>query len=103
MLAPPRPEVIPVTPTWTAPDPTVFPPEVLAFAAERGVTEYLAPLYDLAQQCFDGAEMRVLREIDPEIPDLQWIVFEVASSDWPPERSQQAHARWLAGFHPTCP
>src|SRR3954465_12375845 len=103
MLAPPRPEAVAVTPTQTAPDPAVFSPEVLAFAAERGVAEYLAPLYELAKQCFDRAEVRILHERDPEIPNLQWIVLEVASADWPPERYQQAHARWLAGFHQTCP
>lgn len=65
--------------TLTAPDPAVFPADVLAFAAERGVTDYLVPLYDLAKRCFDVADVTVTFESDYEIPGLSWIVYQVAA------------------------
>ena len=43
-----------MTPTVTAPDPAIFPEDVRRFAAERGVTQYLVPLYELAKRCFGG-------------------------------------------------
>ncbi len=59
-----------MTPTLTAPDPAIFPAAVLAFAAERGVTDYLTPLYDLAKHCFPGADVTVTFESDCEEPGL---------------------------------
>lgn len=87
-----------MTPTLTAPDPAVFPAEVLAFAAERGVTDYLAPLYELAKQCFDGAEVAVTQQNDYEIAGLGWIVFETAVGDWNLNRYRAAQDRWIDEF-----
>jgi hypothetical protein len=92
-----------MTPTKTAPDPAVFPEEVRRFAAERGVTEYLAPLYELAKQCFDGADVTVTVEHDCEIPGLSWVVYEVPIANWDMERYRAAHDRWLTGFGALCP
>ena len=92
-----------MTPTLTALDPTVFPEDVRRFADERRVTRYVAPLYELARNCFDGATVLVLHESDPEIAGLQWIVYEVAAGDWDLDRYRSAHDRWLAGFHAMCP
>ena len=90
-------------PTLTAADPAVFPDDVRRFAAERGVTEYLVPLYELAKQCFDGAEVTVLQEDDYEEPDLRWVVYAVATDDWDTERYMAAYKRRLTAFHETCP
>jgi hypothetical protein len=92
-----------MAPTLTAPDPAVFPEDVRRFAAERGVSDYLVPLYELTKQCFGGVEVRVLHESDPEIAGLQWIVYEVAAADWELDRYRTAHDGWLAGFHRMCP
>jgi hypothetical protein len=92
-----------MTPTLTAPVPAVFPPDVLAFAAERGVTEYLVPLYELAKRCFPGAEVAVEFESDYEIADLNWIVYAVTVSDWDMDRIQAAYRVWLAAFSEACP
>ena len=43
-----------MTPTLTTPDPAVFSEDVRRFAAERGVTDYLVPLYELTRRCFPG-------------------------------------------------
>jgi hypothetical protein len=94
----------PVTPTATTLDPAVFPEDVRAFAAERGVTEYLVPLYELAKRCFPGAEMTVTQEYDCEIPDLGWIVYEVAVyGTWDDEPRLAAHRRWIEELVRTVP
>jgi hypothetical protein len=91
-------------PTLTAaPDPTVFPADVLAFAAERGVTGYLAPLYELTRQCFPGAEITVTQQNDYEVAGLGWVVYEVAVRDWGLDRYRAARDRWMEGFIAVCP
>lgn len=92
-----------MTPTLTAPDPAVFPADVLAFAAERGVTDYLVPVYELAKHCFDGVDVTVSQAFDYEIADLGWIVFTPAVGDWDYPRYQAAQNRWVAGFMRLCP
>jgi hypothetical protein len=92
-----------MTPTMTAPDPAVFPADVVAFAAERGVTDYLVPLYDLARRCFPGADVAVEFESDYEIAGLSWVVYAVTVSHWELERIQSAYRNWLAEFSDACP
>src|SRR5438067_13258941 len=87
-----------MTPTLTAPDPAVFPPDVLAFAAERGVTDYLVPLYDVTRRCFPGVDIVVSQQNDYEIADLGWIVFETAVGDWDLDRYRAAKDRWIDQF-----
>jgi hypothetical protein len=84
-----------MTPTLTAPDPAIFPADVLAFAAERGVTEYLTPLYELTRRCFPGAAVDVVFESDYEITGLHWIVFGVGVRDWDFGRYRAAKAHWI--------
>jgi hypothetical protein len=83
-----------VPPTLTAPDPAVFPEDVRRFAADRGVTEYLVPLYDLAKQCFPGADVAVHLERDYEIAGLGWVVYVAAARNWDRDRSRAAKDRW---------
>ncbi len=92
-----------MTPTVTAPDPAVFPADVRAFAAERIVTGYLAPLHDLAKCCFHGANVSVLLDDDAEIPGLRWIVFKVAAGRWPDEPRRTGRRRWVEEFDRTTP
>jgi hypothetical protein len=89
--------------TLTAPDPAVFSEAVRRFAAERGVTDYLVPLYELAKQCFDGADVTLTREDDPDIPDLSWIAIEVAVGEWDVERIEASYGRWTPAFVRLCP
>ncbi len=92
-----------MTPTVTAPDPAVFPEDVRRFAAERSVTQYLVPLYELAKRCFDGADVSVTFLSDYEIPDLHWIVYEVAVRHWDLKHIQASYRRWLNEFTEACP
>lgn len=92
-----------MTMTLTAPDPVVFPEDVRRFAAERSVTDYLVPLYELASQCFDGADVAVQLELDHEVAGLGWIVYVVASPDWDRERSWAAKNVWRKTVVATLP
>ncbi len=61
----------------SAPQPTV-PPEVVAFAREQGVEQYLAPLIEPARQVYPSAtRVEVFTEDDSEIADDRHIVFEL--------------------------
>jgi hypothetical protein len=92
-----------MTPALTVPDPAVFPADVRAFAAERGVTSYLVPLYELTRQCFPGAEVAVSQQSDYEVAGLGWVVYEVAVRDWDLDRYRAARECWTAGFIALCP
>src|SRR5947208_14403400 len=86
---------MPMTPTVTAPDPAIFPEEVRRFAAARGVTEYLVPLYELAKRYFPGAEVTITFESDYEIPDLHWIVYIVAPGPGSDALSRETYYRCI--------
>src|SRR5258708_5980242 len=52
-------------------------PEVLAFAKEKGVAEYLEPLREATRRLFPTAlKLEVSVEADVEYPDIRKIVFE---------------------------
>lgn len=85
-------------PTVTALDPAVFPAEVQAFAAERGVTDYLVPLYELAERCFPGATITVAAEADGDEPGLGWVCYEVGAAGWDARRYREAKDRWHAEY-----
>jgi hypothetical protein len=91
-------------PMLTAPDPAVFSEEVRRFAAERGVTDYLVPLYELTRRCFPGAEIAIVQENDYEIAGLAWIVYEALVYDsWDDEPRRAAYHRWIEAFIEICP
>ena len=59
-----------------APQPPI-PGEVVSFAREQGVEQYLSPLIELARQVYASAtKFEVFVEDDPEIAD-RYIVFEL--------------------------
>ena len=83
--------------TLSAPRPAV-PPEVLAFAREQGVEQYLEPLIELARQVYPSAtRFDVFTEDDPEIANDRHIVFEL---DVPIglEQALQADRHWRDGL-----
>jgi hypothetical protein len=52
-------------------------PEVLAFAREKGVADYLEPLREATQRLFPTAlRLDVSVEADAENPEIRHIVFE---------------------------
>jgi hypothetical protein len=84
------------------PQPAVSP-EVLAFAREQGVEQYLPPLIAWARQVYpEATRFDVLIEEDPEIVNDRHIVFEL---DVPinVEQAREADRRWHAGMFDLIP
>jgi hypothetical protein len=78
--------------TTVAPPPT-FSADVSAFAAERGVTDYLIPVYEMTRRVFPTVRrITPVMEYDPEIEKERRIVFEVVTG--PLEESQAVDLRW---------
>lgn len=90
------------TTTTPAALPTV-PPEVLQFAAESGVSNYLYPVMELANSLFPGRPMTVLLEGDPEIENDWHIVFEVDVTGVAEDDILAGQRRWSAGLFERCP
>jgi hypothetical protein len=82
--------------------PTV-PPEVVRFAAESGVSEYLYPVLELAHSIFPGRPMTVLLERDPEMADDWHIVFEVDVTNVSEDDIFAGQRRWSAEIFQRCP
>lgn len=53
------------------------PSEVLAFAAEQGVSACLPAVLEITQRIFPDAHLSVRIEDDPEIPHDRHIVFDL--------------------------
>ncbi len=86
------------TPTVSsAPQPTV-PAEVVAFAREQGVEQYLTPLIELARQVYPSAtRFEILTEDDPEIANDRHIVFELDVA-LDVEQAVETDRRWADGL-----
>ncbi len=89
-----------MTPTLAVPD---LSPEVLAFAAEKEVTEYLPTLYDLVRVIYPGRTIRVVLDVDPELCDVCTIVFEVDVGDMEVDQMIATHSAWTDGLIERCP
>jgi hypothetical protein len=81
--------------TTALPLPAV-PPEVAAFAAKQGVTDYLPALLEMTRRIFPTVPVRVLLEEDPEIPDFTAIVFEVHGDTLDLDDLYTRREQWLA-------
>lgn len=86
----------------TTPHP-VIPADVVAFAREQGVDQYLPKLVEWARQVYPSAtRFEVFTEDDPEIANDRHIVFEL---DVPldPEEAMEADRRWHRGVFQIVP
>jgi hypothetical protein len=54
-----------------------WPADVLAFAARQKVGPYLQPLLEATRRLFPTGEIKVFFERDPELRDVEYIVFEI--------------------------
>ena len=77
--------------------------EVLAFAAEQGVTQYLPAVLELARRLFPTAPTTVLKEGDPEIANDWHIVIEVDTTGMTVEQMIAAHNQWTRELFQRCP
>lgn len=91
-------------PTTALPLPAV-PPEVAAFAAEKGASDYLPRVLELARRLFPEAPIVLQVYEDHEIRDLKKILIEIqvpADTDflktiWP------QHNAWGSEIFKVCP
>jgi hypothetical protein len=88
--------------TTTAPQPAI-PADVLTFAEQEGVTDYLTRLVDLTREVYPTASrFDVLVEDDPEIANDRHIVFELDVPIGVPQ-AREADQSWHEGFLRLCP
>src|SRR5438552_5512520 len=89
--------VAPTAATWT------WPPEVLAYAEEQGVSTYLDPLLDATRRAFPQAPLQVYVEEDPEIAGERHIVFLVDVTGRLADELFGAENRWTEDLFACCP
>ena len=80
-----------------------IPAEVTAFAAEHGVSEYVAPLLQMTLRAFPGAPLSVEVEEDAEEFDMRLIVFLIDVTGWDLDRLSAADDEWVQGLMRICP
>lgn len=81
----------------------VVPPEVLALAAERGVTAYLPAVLEMTRRIFPDASLSVLVEDDPEIANDRHIVVRVEAEDLKVPQALEARYQWHRELFACCP
>jgi hypothetical protein len=83
--------------------PLTVPPEVCAFAHDKGVEQHLPALIDLSRRVFpEASRVQILLDEDPEIADDRHIVFRLAVPLDMPE-SLAADRQWIEGLNRVCP
>src|SRR4051794_38894462 len=75
--------------------PPTFPADVTAFAAEKGVTEYLIPVYEMTRRVFPTARrITPVLDHDAEIEGLRHIRFDVEIGGLTVEQYVDLHWQW---------
>jgi hypothetical protein len=75
----------------TLPD---VPAEVLAFAAENGVSEWVYPMLEMTARVFAGCPIRLFVECDREDSDWQYIVLEANITVYTSDQVYAAQRQW---------
>jgi hypothetical protein len=81
----------------------VIPPEVEAFAAEKGVNPYLNAVIDLARQSFPSSALSVSVGQDAEDEMHRYIALDVEAGSQTTEELLTGQRRWSAGVGRVCP
>ena len=92
-----------MTPTAAVLPVPVAPPEVLDFAAEKGVTPYLPAVLALARRVFPTAPLTVHLEDDPEIEDFRHIAIDADINGLEVEQLVTAQNQFGEGLFQVCP
>jgi hypothetical protein len=83
---------------------TGFGADVLAFAAEQGVTDFLQPILDMTRRVFpENRRIQAVLQDDPELPGDQHMVFEVQVGAMDVDRSVERHWQWSRDLFQICP
>lgn len=80
-----------------------MPPDVAAFAAERGLTPYLEPVIQLTDRVFPGRRREVFVEADMEIADLRWIAIGVDLTGLSVDEMLARENTWTKEIFSHCP
>ena len=80
-----------------------IPIEVQAFAAEKGLTRYLAAVIDLARLAFPASALTVSLGQDAEDETHQYIALDVEVGGLPTEELLAGQRLWSAGLTRVCP
>src|SRR5437016_2736191 len=80
-----------------------WPSDVLAFAEQQGVAGVLEPLRQATLRLFPTGNLKVTLELDPEIRDEWYLVFEVRVPEADVPDFVQAVYAWDAELYPLCP
>ena len=91
-----------MTPTAVLPVPALSP-EVLAFAAEKGVAEYLPAVADMVRRIFPHQRIDVLVKDDPELSYNTQIYFEVDDTGLGEDESFEGMIQWSRQIGMHCP
>ena len=86
----------------TSPRPTI-PPDVQAFALEKGVSRYLNAVIDLARQAFPSSALCVSLGEDAEDERHQYIALDVEVGGQATEELLAGQRIWSAGISHVCP
>lgn len=78
--------------SWT------WPAEVLAFAAEQGVTAYLEPVLEMTRRLFPDRPITAEVAADYEIPDERYITVWVEVTGLTVDQLGDRSERWYAGL-----
>jgi hypothetical protein len=85
-------------PTVSAAQQPTVPPEVVTFAREQGVEQYLPELIEWARQVYPTAtRFEVFTEDDPEIANDRHIVFEL-DVPFTVEEALRVDRQWREGL-----
>ena len=91
-----------MTPTAVLPAPALSP-EVLAFAAEKGVAAYLPAVADMVRRIFPYQRIDVLVKDDPELSYNTQIHFEVDCDGMSAEEMFNGYRQWSGELGRFCP
>ena len=83
--------------------PPTVPAEVLAFAEENGVSEYVLPVLEAARRAFPDAPMEVRVDEDAELPEVRFIVIDADVTGYDADQIFAADEKWVDGLMRCCP
>jgi hypothetical protein len=83
--------------------PPVIPVTVQTFAAEKGLSSYLAAVIGLARQAFPASSLEVSLGQDAEDETHQYIAIDVAAGGTQADDLLTGQRTWSAGLSKVCP